>query len=115
MGTGAVSGVDTAIYPAHDLDFETFRHLDDIGLATLMGPGSSFSRYTNVPIEISYFGERFMLDLPVGAGGKISIGRVMLTAIGAELAPISGAEAIPDFRDFILSRWQNLLKPVPTS
>lgn len=106
--------VDDPIYTNHGVNFDSVQHLDSIGLISFQGPGGQFSRRTDPQGEVAYFGERFTLELPAGADGKLVVGRVKLTAIGEELERVSGAEPVPGFKDFVLLRWGKLLKPFST-
>lgn len=94
------------------MHFSVLQHLDNIGLISLTGPNVYVSREIEGPATATYFGQKFRLELPERYGKMLDLGRVSLTATGEELAPISGAEPLSAFRDFILQRWSSILTPL---
>lgn len=100
-----VFDVHNEIYNQHGINFGTLKHLDEIGLLSFQ----SFSGFAqqNVPtsLEAEYFGVRTVLELPNNDGYRFDVGKVLLSQVGRELAPISGAKAVPEFHQYVLNRW----------
>lgn len=99
------------IYNRFGVDFGSLSHLDSLGLIRfdhLM----NFAR-TGLPrhCRVFYYGTAVELTLPEDENNKLSIGHVIFTQAGKELAPICGAEPISDFYDCVHARWvgENLI------
>jgi len=91
------------IYNAHNINFNTLTHLDDIGLVSFQ-PIASF-RLEKLPqlFLAHYYGTPFIVHLEHMHG--CDIGNVLLTSTGKELAPICDSKRIPGFLEFVLERW----------
>ena len=50
--------------------------------------------------------------MPEDSGNKLEVGKVFLTKIGQELAPICESKPVEGFRDYVMDKWkQHLPKP----
>ena len=94
-------------YKHHQLTFDFLIHLSDAGLIRVdFNPIATFGVSPGpTPLKVSYFGTDLLIHL---ASEEVffSVGRVLLTNVGQELAPICGAQAIEGFLDYILEDWQ---------
>jgi hypothetical protein len=102
--------VSAEIYNRYDITFSSLKHLDEIGLLSF----ESFSGYrlmkltkTNVLV---YFGKTITFEFEKDNDNDLEIGKVILSKVGQELAPICGAEAIPEFYDYIMDRFKTKMK-----
>ena len=89
------------IYNRHGINFNTLSHLEVIGLIQLQGL-TGFSR-TGVSKRgtVSYYSKSLLLEMPKDTDNELSIGMVMLTKIGQELAPICGSKPVEGFYEYV--------------
>ena len=81
------------IYNKQNINFNTLIHLESIGLIQFQTFG--FKRL-HLPKEFAvlYYGTPVILKMPNEADNQLEIGKVLLTKIGQELAPICGSKPI---------------------
>lgn len=81
------------------------RHLDDIGLIKL----ELLSEFSigNLPksLRALYYEDEVILELNKENENKIDVGAVVLTKVGAQLAPLTNAQPVDGFMVFVLNRW----------
>jgi hypothetical protein len=96
------------IYKHQQIDFPTLSHLDSIGLIRF-DPLAGFTR-TGLPknFTTSYYDTELQLELPNNSDNSISVGKVMLTHVGYQLAPIAGGQRVNGFVDYVREKWKNL-------
>ena len=101
-----VFDVQGEIYNKHGINFGSLIHLESIGLIQF----DNFSGFakSNLPktIPVFYYGKWFRLEMPEDSGNKLGVGKVLLTKIGQELAPICGSESMEGFRDYVMDKWK---------
>jgi len=94
------------IYEKHSLTFDVLLHLDNLGLADF----DDFSAFSILRLPqnftIFYGNRRFNVTLPDGAN-TMSIGKVLLTDAGRQLASLTNTALIPEFPDYAISNWRN--------
>jgi hypothetical protein len=93
------------MYSDGGISFDLLSHLDDIGLI-------SFQHLTGFKlmgfpkrISVFYYGEPINIEFSKDAGNDLETGKVLLTKIGQQMAPICGSQPVPGFRDYVLERW----------
>lgn len=94
-----IFGYEGEFYRENGLNFDLLNHLDSLGLNTYIG----ISTYTaEVPqnVHLKYFDEELVLTRKEGRE-EFELGRVLLTKLGKELAPISGATKVEGFLEYI--------------
>lgn len=100
------------IYNRQGINFNTLSHLEVIGLIQLAGL-TGFSRMgISKRGTVSYYGKLLLLEMPMDANNQLSIGMVMLTKIGQELAPICGSTPVDGFYEYVREQWRDY---VPTT
>jgi hypothetical protein len=100
-----VFDLDDKIYSDHGLNFEKLAHLNSIGLITFdnvvefkkLGFPNKFS--------INYYGEFLYLTMPKDSDNELAIGKVILTKVGEELAPICVSQPIAGFIEYLKGKW----------
>jgi hypothetical protein len=94
-----------SIYTAAGITFNALSHLDDIGLISFE-PLAGFKRM-GFPkrTTVSYYGRPVNIEFQKDAGNDLDTGKVLLTQIGQQLAPICGSEPVPVFVDYVLHHW----------
>ena len=89
------------IYNRHGINFDTLSHLESIGLVQF-GHFAGFLRQ-GLPkgFAVFYYGRRLVLEMPQDADNQLDIGKVMLTRVGQELAPIGGNKPVEGFWEYV--------------
>ena len=104
-----VFNVQEKIYNKRGINFNTLGHLESIGLIQFNNI-AGFKRL-NLPKRFSvlYYGNPLTLEIPRKTGTELKIGKVLLTKIGQELAPICGSRPVEGFRDYVMDKWKRYL------
>lgn len=102
------------IYNRHGVDFNSLIHLESIGLVQLNSVAGFVSRKLPKKLAVHYYGNPLMLEMPKDVDNELKIGKVLLTKIGQELAPICGSNPVEGFRDYVMTQWKQYL-PKPES
>ncbi|HMG72212.1 MAG TPA: DUF2806 domain-containing protein [Pyrinomonadaceae bacterium] len=94
------------IYNKHGIDPGAVMDLETIGLIQYELVGF---RRVKLPkrFPVSYYGTKLILNLPQETGNELDDGRVVLTKIGLELAPICGSKPVEGFFDYVTDRWKS--------
>ncbi len=97
--------VNDPIYLSSGINFSVLSHLDDIGFVsfeTLTG----FKRM-GFPkrILVSYYRQPTIIEFEKDTGNELETGKVLLTQVGQQMAPICGSEPVPQFLEYVLDRW----------
>ena len=102
------------IYNRHGIDFDSLRHLENIGLVRVEASG--VKRY-NIPKRffLDYYGKRLLLELPGNAGHELEVGNTLLTKSGQELAPICGSKPVDGFYEYVKDQWKQYLPKAENS
>jgi hypothetical protein len=97
-----------SIYKEQGITFSFLEHLDDIGLVSF----TPISQYSQIELPkhscLFYYGIPINIEFPMEKDNSLEIGKVILTQIGRELAPICGSETVPSFLDYVLDKWTKL-------
>ncbi len=107
IGDVAILIYDTndAIYTAAGINFADLSHLDDIGLISFEYLTGFKRKGFSKRASFFYYGEPVNIEFQKDVGNELDTGKVLLTKIGRQLAPISGSEPVAGFMDYILRRW----------
>lgn len=92
------------IYNRHDINFETLKHLDEIGLVSSGSLGYSDGRLPK-RVTIHYHGTPINIEFPKDSDNDLYIGTVLLSQAGQELAQICNPQPVPDFLDYVIGEW----------
>ncbi len=95
------------IYNDQHIDFNTLSHLDDIGLVNFDAV-ASFER-VKLPKKaiVAYYGINLNVDFKKESDNRLELGNILLTAMGQQLAPISGSKPVDGFQDYVINKWAN--------
>jgi len=96
------------IYKKHRITFESLIHLESIGLIQLDYLLNFRSSELPKIFTASYYGKAVELEFQKGAENEINVGSALFTKIGAELAPICGAQPDAEFYEYVMSKWNQL-------
>lgn len=94
------------IYNNVGINFGSLSHLDSLGLIQFNGV-SGFNRQ-KLPknFTVAYCGQPLSLTMSQESDNKISIGQVLLTQAGQELARVIKAPGVEGFYDFVKDKWK---------
>jgi uncharacterized protein DUF2806 len=99
-------------YRVHGLTFESLTHLSTIGL--IIYDSSQALHRTGFPPTTTarYFGNSVELNFVRDTERELETGHVALSQVGGQLAPIAGAQPVPEYYDYIVAMWRalNLVK-----
>ena len=100
------------IYDKHGINFGSLNHLEDIGLVqfadlTGFGQGGFPKRF-----DVLYYGRRLRLEMRKETDNHLIIGKILLTKIGQELAPICGSKPVDGFYEYVKNQWKQYLPKV---
>jgi len=96
------------IYVKRGVTFESLTHLDTIGLVKFEHVGGLKRVRLPKIVPTFYYGRPVELQFQSEADNQMSIGLVLLTKAGAELAPVCGSRPDPEFYQYILDKWKQL-------
>lgn len=98
------------IYSSHGVNFNTLSHLDSIGLIQF-NDLTGFRRL-KLPKQfpVFYYGKQLNVTLPKEVDNELGLGRVILTRIGHELAPICGCKPVEGFYEYVSNLWKQQTK-----
>ena len=101
--------VQIDIYNRNGINLNTLSHLESFGLIQLAGlTGFEKSRLPK-KVDVYYYGKRLRLEMPSDTDNKLEIGKVFLTKIGQELAPICGSKPVDGFYEYVKDQWKEYL------
>jgi len=103
-----IYGVQDEIYTKNGITFNSLKHLDEIGLITFENLTGFRRTYLPEVIKIFYYGTSINIKFKNQENNDLDIGKVLLSKVGQELAPISGAKPIPEFFDYVLKKWTKM-------
>ena len=100
------------IYSRHGINFRTLSHLKDIGLVKITS--LSDFQWVNLPkrFVVHYYSKPLFLEMPKDANNRLDIGRMLLTKIGQELAPICGSNSVDGFYEYVKDKWKQYVVDV---
>lgn len=104
--TPLIYDVTGEIYTKNGLTFSVLNHLDAIGLVTLQDLSGYVRQQLPKKFHVHYYGEAIQVELPDEAKGIMSLGKVLLTKMGQELAPICGSTPVNGFVEYVKEHWK---------
>ena len=100
--------VQADIYNKWGINFTSLKHLDSIGLIQFDSLTGYRLLELTKKLPVLYYGTPTLLELQKETGNELNIGKVILTKVGEELAPICGSQADAEFREYILKKWKEM-------
>ena len=94
------------IYKENGINFESLTLLDSIGLIKFGSLQHLTMTVTHPRGIFDYFDRSWILEFGDSNNRQLKLGKVILTNIGQELAPISGSQPVPGFAEFLLQQWE---------
>jgi hypothetical protein len=104
-----VFDVQDDIYTKHDITFVALTHLESIGLVRF----DNFSGFRRLKLpkrfSFQYFETPLPLEMTKESDNELPIGKVLLTKVGQELAPICGSKPVDGFMEYVRDKWKEHL------
>ena len=104
--------VQAEIYMKQGINFTSISHLESIGLIQFETLAGFQRKRLPKTFAVFYYGKPLVLEMPKDSDNILGIGKVLLTKIGGELAPISGSGPVDGFWEYVNEKWdQYMPKP----
>ena len=100
------------IYTTSGINFDALRHLESIGLIQSAVSGHFGEDKLPEIINACYYGKWLRLNISSNNYDYLEIGKVLLTKIGEELAPICGSQPVDGFYEYVTEQWKQYLPAV---
>ena len=100
------------IYNDIGINFGSLSHLESIGLVHVNNLTGFYFNDPPKKFAVHYYGRSLKLKMPNDTDNKLELGHVLLTKIGAELAPICESKPADGFWDYVMDKWKQY-KPIP--
>ena len=97
------------IYNNKEITFDSLSHLDSIGLIQFNSLEGFAVEDLSQKTSVSYHGQVLELSFAKETDNELNIGKVLLTKIGQELAPICESKPVDGFMDYVKDKWKNHL------
>ena len=101
-----VFDVQAEIYNKYGINFSTLSHLESIGLVQFDNLAGFINQNLPKKFDVLYYDRALVLEMPQDAGNPLQIGKVLLTRIGQELAPICGSKPVDGFWEYVKDQWK---------
>ena len=93
------------VYKQHGITFTVLTHLNDIGLVRFE-PLTGFQRTgLQQKFVVPYFDGFLLVEGPKEKDNSLSLGKVLLSKVGAEIAGLCQLEEVPGFGDYLIEKW----------
>jgi len=106
--TPLIYDIQDEIYTKNGITFNSLNHLDEIGLITFDNLAGFRKIHLPEVIKIFYYGTPINIKFKNQENNELDIGKVLLSKVGRELAPISGSKPIPEFFHYVLEKWTKM-------
>ena len=93
------------IYKDNGISFSNLLHLNDIGLVSLEPRGYDSSGHDK-RIKIKYYDKPVNIEFPDESENKLRFGKILLTKVGEELAPICESNPVKGFLEYVFEEWE---------
>ena len=97
------------IYNKDGINFNALSHLDSIGFIQFGNLSGFAIEKLSKRFAISYGRRTLILEMPSDADNEIGVGKVLLTRVGQELAPICGSKPVEGFWEYVKDQWKQYL------
>jgi len=99
--------VHDGIYSHAGITFSSLMHLDEIGLISFNASAGFRRVELSQKIVVSYHGSPVEIEFQNPENNDLSIGKVLLSQVGQELAPVCGSAPRDGFKDYVVKRWRS--------
>lgn len=92
------------IYRNQGVNFSNLTHLDAIGLISFRSTDGYVLKGQPKHKLLHYYGRQVSIEFPLDNDNEFILGKVLLTAVGKELAPICGSKKNPEFYEYVVKQ-----------
>lgn len=103
-----IYNIEDAVYSSSGITFESVNHLASLGLITFSAIGGYQRQGLPKRFAVHYYGQPIVIEMPQDNENPMQIGNALLTRAGLELVRIVAAQPIPEFKDYVTKKWQEL-------
>ena len=100
-----VFDLGSSIYLRQGITFDSLRHLNDIGLLSFEPLAGYKKQGFPKKFIFFYYSTSIIIEFTKDNDNELDIGKVLLTKIGQELAPICGSQPVNGFFDYVIDKW----------
>ncbi len=100
---------DAEIYERQGINFSTLIHLESIGLIQFNHLTGFVRQKAPKSFAVFYYGRKLILEMPNDTDNTLELGKVLLTRVGQELAPICGSMPVEGFWEYVKDQWKQYL------
>lgn len=93
------------IYTKQGITFSALKHLDSIGLVSFESTTGYVRKGYGKRAVVHYYGRPVVLEFSKEEANQLDIGKVLLTSVGKELAPICGSRRNEAFYEYVIEHW----------
>jgi hypothetical protein len=107
--------VSNEIYNKNNINFNTLKHLDDIGLLNFDSFGSIALKDIPQIFVTSYYDKYISIKFEFENNNRLNIGHILLSKSGQELMHICDSSPVPGFFDYTINKWSQeglLITPI---
>ena len=111
-----IFNINNEIYNTYHITYGNLLHLDSIGLVKFNNLSGYVLKDQPDRITFSYFNNRLIFEFINKEKKDLSVGSVVFTTVGNQLAKICDVQPIDSFYDYIISTWfseSNLIMTSP--
>jgi hypothetical protein len=101
------------IYTKQSIDFDNLNELESIGVIKFDALAGFIRSELPKKITLRYYGNLLKLEMPNEVKNQLSIGHVLLTQNGQELARICGSKPVDGFWEYVQEKWKQHLPKQP--
>ncbi|MEM0953268.1 MAG: DUF2806 domain-containing protein [Pseudomonadota bacterium] len=95
-----------AVYNDLGINFSSLSHLDSLGLIQFNSLGDFQRQRLPKNFEVAYCGQPLPLEMQNDQDNKLSIGNVLLSQAGRELAQVVQVPGVDGFYDYVKEKWK---------
>jgi len=103
--TPLVFDIQAKIYNDQGINFNTLAHLDSLGLIRFNSLSGFNRKGLPKSFTLAYFGQPLPLEMKNGQN-ELSIGQVLLSQAGQELAQVVRVSGVNGFYDYVKDQWK---------
>ncbi len=96
------------VYSSAGITFESLNHLESLGLISFAAIGGYQRQGLPKKFVMHYYGEPVVIEMAQDNDNSMQTGNAILTRAGFELVKIVAARPIPEFKAYVIAKWQEL-------
>lgn len=98
--------IENEIYRSSGITFESMNHLESLGLISFNGISGYQRQGLPKKFLLHYYGEPVVVEMTQDNDNFMDMGSAFLSRAGIELVRIVTAKPIPNFKAYVIKKWQ---------